>query len=386
MLKINPRKKIPIQIANFFINLFFYTEKDQKNIEWRKLQKILIIDFTGIGDLVMLTAFLKIIKSNSPNAQITLCCNPYGKALLWDQHLVDSFYCIDGLKYINSPIHLLLQKKLIKKYVEKINEGYKYDIAIEPRGDLRYIYLMHMINATRKISYDYTRGEALLTDVVKHSDKVKHLIEDKVYMLKKLGCKVDDKNVYPSLTIANESQKQNNKFIKDNHLENKTIIGIHPGARQLNRQWDKYPDLIENIFSIYNNCAVLVFSDGTVEHIIHSFERKHSNDKSLIIVEENFSVYKRLLAICDFLITNDSGAGHLGAAYGIPEVVIFGPSNPEAVKPYGKNKIICISYDVDCKPCYSKTCINKSYACLYNITVEMVFKAFQSLYMEYHNK
>lgn len=380
MIKINPRRRKEILIANLFINTFFKTKQENRDIDWIKIKKILVIDFKGIGDLTMLTVFLKILKFNSPNAEITLCCNFYGKSLLEDQGIVNVFYCINGLKYINSPRRLLFKPPLLKKYINEINENSIYDVAIEPRGDLRYIYFMSMIKAKRKISYDYTGGEGLLTDIIKHSDTVTHLVEDKIYLLRKLGCKIKDGDIYPELTITKKSQKQNEEFINSNHLENKTIIGVHPGAREINRQWDKYPELIEKIVSSYPDCAILVFSDGTVEDIVNSIKSKNAAYKSLVMVKETFEVYKRVLAICDFFITNDSGAGHLAAAYGIPEVVVFGPANPVNVMPYGKNRIICVSHNIDCKPCYSKVCINGSYKCLKSISMLEIFNAFQNLY------
>jgi ADP-heptose:LPS heptosyltransferase len=63
---------------------------------------------------------------------------------------------------------------------------------------------------------------------------------------------------------------------------------------------------------------------------------------------------------------------HIAAAFGVPVVAIFGPTNPVRTGPYGRNHAIVIS-DIECAPCYKKNC--KSVKCMDDISVERVYKA-----------
>ena len=78
-----------------------------------------------------------------------------------------------------------------------------------------------------------------------------------------------------------------------------------------------------------------------------------------------------MLNASNLLICNDSGAGHLAAAYNIPVLVIFGKADPQAVKPLGNNVSI-ISHELDCKPCNQHICPLGTNECIKNITVDEV--------------
>lgn len=60
--KFNSEKTKYLKMVNYGLNLFFHTKKSKEKIDWKNVKKILIIDFTGMGDLVMLLPFLNVVK------------------------------------------------------------------------------------------------------------------------------------------------------------------------------------------------------------------------------------------------------------------------------------------------------------------------------------
>ena len=81
-----------------------------------------------------------------------------------------------------------------------------------------------------------------------------------------------------------------------------------------------------------------------------------------------------VLAGAGLFIGNDSGAGHLAAALGVPAVVIFGSTNPEATRPLG-DKVKVLYGKTECSPCFKRTCRYNTYECLNRITVDTVLEA-----------
>ena len=80
-----------------------------------------------------------------------------------------------------------------------------------------------------------------------------------------------------------------------------------------------------------------------------------------------------MITVVDAMICNDSSAGHIANAYRIPTTVIYGPVNPEGIRPYNNKTAIlnCISIPLDCKPCYkTETCPKGTYDCFNKINVE----------------
>ena len=76
---------------------------------------------------------------------------------------------------------------------------------------------------------------------------------------------------------------------------------------------------------------------------------------------------------CSLLITNDSGPMHIAAAFGIPLVAIFGPTDPAVTSPVG-NSVELLRKEVACAPCLLREC-PIDHRCMLQITVEEVFQA-----------
>ena len=58
---------------------------------------------------------------------------------------------------------------------------------------------------------------------------------------------------------------------------------------------------------------------------------------------------------CRTLVTNDSGAMHLGAAVGVPITAVFGPTRDRETRPPGEPHVI-LTNDVWCRPCMLREC------------------------------
>jgi len=61
-----------------------------------------------------------------------------------------------------------------------------------------------------------------------------------------------------------------------------------------------------------------------------------------------------VLARCDVVVANDSGAMHVASAVGRPVVAIFGPTDEHATAPLGPHTLV--RHDVWCRPCLLRAC------------------------------
>ena len=80
-----------------------------------------------------------------------------------------------------------------------------------------------------------------------------------------------------------------------------------------------------------------------------------------------------VLAHCRTLVTNDSGAMHLGAAIGVPITAVFGPTRDRETRPPGEAHAV-ITNDVWCRPCMLREC-PIDHRCMRGITVDRVLTA-----------
>jgi len=100
----------------------------------------------------------------------------------------------------------------------------------------------------------------------------------------------------------------------------------------------------------------------------------------ILIHQSDLAGAAHLLASSGALVASDNGVAHLAAGVGTPVVAIFGPT-PLNFAPFAANAIAL--RPSSCPPCFDVrrpqvTCVrNIDFACLKDVTVEMVFEAIQ---------
>jgi len=84
-----------------------------------------------------------------------------------------------------------------------------------------------------------------------------------------------------------------------------------------------------------------------------------------------------LIKRCNLFLTNDSGLMHVAAAFGIPVVAIFGPTDPDKTAPIGGNARI-VRHTVDCSPCLKEVCPS-DHRCMLSIDPEEVWEGMEGI-------
>ena len=78
------------------------------------------------------------------------------------------------------------------------------------------------------------------------------------------------------------------------------------------------------------------------------------------------------------MVTTDSGPRHLAAAFGVPTVTLFGPTDPRWSCNYS-GQSIDLQLDLDCGPCAKRVCPLGHHRCMRDLTVNQVAAATANL-------
>jgi heptosyltransferase-2 len=84
-----------------------------------------------------------------------------------------------------------------------------------------------------------------------------------------------------------------------------------------------------------------------------------------------------ILSACRSLVSNDSGAMHLGAALGIRVTAVFGPTNERLTRPAGDGHVV-LTNPVWCRPCMMREC-PIDHRCMRGIGVDRVLGAVRQM-------
>lgn len=93
-----------------------------------------------------------------------------------------------------------------------------------------------------------------------------------------------------------------------------------------------------------------------------------------------------LIAASKSVVSNDSGLMHVAAAFGVPQVALFGSSSPLHTPPLNAQaRVLWLKQDpdyqpaLDCAPCFERVCALGHTRCLNDIRPQRVAQALQAL-------
>jgi heptosyltransferase II len=88
-----------------------------------------------------------------------------------------------------------------------------------------------------------------------------------------------------------------------------------------------------------------------------------------------------LIAASRGLVSNDSGLMHVAAAFGLPQVAVFGSTSPLHTPPLNERaRVLWLKEELqlDCMPCFDRTCRYGHYRCLTAVTSDRVESALRA--------
>ena len=361
---------------NPIFKLFFREKKTKTQIQFNKCSKIIIVYPSLIGDIVMLEPFLRCLKENTNGLHITLVSSMAAEAIYKNSNLVDEIIPIKngaGFAGLSQLIRNLSNNYLLLKQVNR----FKYDCVVEPMGSIPAALFARFVNAKYRIGFDIYGIGYLFTTSYQYPKDIP-LVDTMLRMAINIKNYKESPSAIPEININSEEKISINNLLNQNFLSDKFIVGIHPGASNINRQWHGYASLIEKIHSEYKekNIFFLIFCGPGEEKIVEKISIAiKAKEIPFMVIKRSLRDYICILSVCKYIICNDSSCAHIAGALGIPMTVIFGKGVEDYITPKSKNIVSIVSKELPCKPCLRKKCLFDKCICITDISIEEVFSA-----------
>jgi len=302
--------------------------------------KILIELPSWLGDSIMSSPAIENIINQFNNVELTL---------------LGSFVSIEAIKHHPNVVKTyVLDKEYVALY-KNLKDFEKFDIFFSFRSSYRSTFIKFLIVSAKKYQFKknkYKDGHQV--------EKYNNFINDSLDISSMPGRLV----LYPLKKVQNSRRK---------------LLGINPGASYGSaKQWlpKEFADVAIDLASDYD----IIILGGADEQIIAS-DIEHSLIENGIKNYQNLagqtSIYDLLLQIksLDLFVTGDSGPMHIAAAYKIPTVAIFGPTNDLETSQWMNKKNIVVKKKLKCQPCMRRVCPLQHHHCMKLISSFEVLQA-----------
>jgi heptosyltransferase-2 len=316
-----------------------------------KANRILIIRFSALGDILLTTPFLRVIKKQYPYLKIDF--------------LVKTNF-IDAIK-LNPNLARVISWGNENEFTDLLNDikKYSYDFVIDLQNNFRSRKIVRKIGV-QKTSY------------VKPNLKKFLLVQLKINLLK-------EKKSIPQRYLESVPELELDKkglelFLPENvnpkvELGNKTI-GFAPGAFHFTKSWPLkyYAELGKLLTS--KDFQIAIFGGKSDIEICRELQSEIPN--SINLSNEN-NLFQTAVDMkkCKVIVCNDSGLMHTATAVGVPVVSIFGSTVREfGFAPFGVENLVIEKSNLSCRPCTHigrAECSKNHFKCMLELTPQSVF-------------
>lgn len=338
-----------------------------------KTEHILIIRFSAMGDVAMTVPVVYALATQYPEVRVTMLSQPFARPLFENIAPNVSFMEADikgeynGIKGLNA-----LYRRLTAK---------NFTAVADLHNVLRSNYLRMRFNLDQNH----------VAHINKHREERRMLTAKKNKVLKPIPSAFDNyaevfaKLGYPIkynfkslLTPVEASLRQLPEAIGEKKGF-QSWIGIAPFAAH---EGKTYPlpmmeKVIDGILGKHPSSRIFLFGGGSRERaLLEEIAKRHKQCTNVSAVLKGLKQELILMSNLNVMVSMDSANMHLASLVDTPVVSIWGATHPYAgFMGWNQKAENAVQVQLSCRPCSifgNKPCLRGDYACLYNITPEMI--------------
>lgn len=338
-----------------------------------KTDHILVIRFSAMGDVAMVVPVVSTLAHQYPHVRVTVLSKPFARPLFeglapnvgfMEADIQNEYKGIGGLN--------ALYRRLTAK---------NFTAIADLHNVLRSDYLRMRFNLDRfKVAH-----------INKHRQERKQLTSMNNKKLHPLNTSFENyAQVFADLGYPLQLQfdsilQQENAALRmlPQAIGEKKLfqqwIGIAPFAAH---EGKAYPlDMMERVIDLvqqrHPSCRIFLFGGGEQERqLLDGIETRHSKCTNASRLLTGLKQELILMNHLDVMVSMDSANMHLASLVATPVVSVWGATHPYAgFMGWKQNPANAVQIDLPCRPCSifgNKACYRRDYACLRNISPEMI--------------
>lgn len=246
----------------------------------------------------------------------------------------------------------------------------KFDCAILFQNAIEAAIMAFLAGVPKRIGYVTDGRRLLLTHPVPVGDEERALHHTGYYLHMLVQYGVTTETIQQCLALRAEEVQ----WASENTPQRRFAV-INPGAAYGSaKRWvpERFASVADELANRYGLAIVLSGGPAEVE-IGKDIEKAMRAPCQNVIGKTDVRQLMAVLAASSLMVTNDSGPMHIAAAFGVPMVAIFGPTDHTTTSPWGTRAQI-VRQQVECSPCFLRQC-PIDHRCMQRVTVDRVLTA-----------
>jgi ADP-heptose:LPS heptosyltransferase len=340
-------------------------------------ERVLIANIGRIGDVIISTAILPVLKGAFPGVEIGFLASSWGRQVLENHPLLNRVHYFDHWR-LSGPSalhHRITQHRRERKRVIKELQTCKYDVAIDLRAWFpNSVTLLSAARIPIRIGYNRLGFGPLLTHPLSYHYDRRHELE---HQLDLLGC----------LSVSSEAASRAWPILppvsKASRMEVESLLGnvrrfrvLHPGASTPIKDWPlvRWTELAQTLLEQQITPVLTgrgVRDASLINEIMQAVPGCVNACNKL-----TWNGLAELIGRAELVYSVDTSVGHVAAALRRPVVAIYGgTADPRHWKPFGASAVAATN-ELPCHPCFRKKgCSTRT--CLTGLSLMQVESAAQ---------
>jgi predicted lipopolysaccharide heptosyltransferase III len=282
--------------------------------------KILLLQLKRIGDLILTTPAVAVLRESFPNAQLTI---------------VVSSECADLLPAIPNADRTLMARRNPRDLAlfSSVAAG-RFDCCIDFTRNDRSAFLAFLSGARKRVVSYRVRQQSKMrarayTDFVRVRMRDVHTVDYHLALLEPLGVRNTGSSA-PYLHLPQMACEKADALRGDRKITRPYVI-FHPGSARREKLWEpeRWAAVIDR-FGRDNDISLVLTSGPSPDEQAHIAAIKNKVKQQFIDLtgKTDLLMLAALISQSRLVVTVDSAPMHLAAATRTPQVVLFGPTNP----------------------------------------------------------
>lgn len=301
-------KKLEFLFRQLLLRLLLLFSSGKKNsmpIELNKNSKVLFIRLNRIGDALVVTPLLSLIKEKT-GCRIYMLADRKNHFVFRNNPDVDNIIVFD--KSLNGIINHL-----------KFIRSEKFDAIVDLHDDVSttVTYLIALARTENKLGLKKGNEIVYTRTIEKPDPSTNHVVDRNLQIAQLFNLPAHSDNLNIRYFPKKEAMEKVRNTLQKKH-NGKFLLGINISAGSESRFWgvDNFRHLLD-LLKCYNVYPLLICSTRDLNKALAIT----NNNREMIFYTPSFDEFASAVSCLDFLFTPDTSIIHLASAFGVP---VFG--------------------------------------------------------------